>query len=150
MLRRLAKERDLEGIDVSNIVQGGRRARRAAAVAAPINYAAIDQSDSRSDDDDDDDSGASSSQDQSSDKAGQGDASEGKLYNLASEWHHSACSCCHPTVTLQGTTCQTAQNVHNDLSMFAVAPLCRLCQSHQIIDLRCAHLCMLFRGCRKQ
>lgn len=74
---RLAKERDLEGIDVSNIVQGGRRARRAAAVAAPINYAAIDQSGSSSDDDNGaEDSGASSSQDQSSDEAEQHDASE--------------------------------------------------------------------------
>ncbi|KAL3139488.1 hypothetical protein ABBQ38_003812 [Trebouxia sp. C0009 RCD-2024] len=43
---RLAKERDLEGIDTSNIVSGDRRARRAAAVAAPINYAAIDKSSS--------------------------------------------------------------------------------------------------------
>lgn len=41
---RLAKERDLEGIDMSNIVSGDRRVRRAAAVAAPINYAAMDKS----------------------------------------------------------------------------------------------------------
>ena len=43
---RLAKERDLEGIDVSNIVSGDRRARRSAAVAAPVNYAASDKSSS--------------------------------------------------------------------------------------------------------
>ena len=44
---RLEKERELEGIDTSNIVTGDRRARR---TAAPINYAAIEAASSSDDD----------------------------------------------------------------------------------------------------
>ena len=79
LVSRLAKERDLEGIDVSNIVQGGRRARRTAAAAAPINYAAIDQSESSGDDDNDENSGNSSSEDDASSEAEQIDNGEGQL-----------------------------------------------------------------------
>ena len=103
-LRRLAKERDLEGIDVSNIVQGGRRARRAAAVAAPINYAAIDQSGSSSDDDDcAEDSAASSSQDQSSGEAEQHDASKGRPRSVPR--HQSKVITAHFHVAIIAMTC---------------------------------------------
>lgn len=44
---RLEKERELDGLDVSNIVVGDRRARR---TAAPINYAAIEAANSSDDD----------------------------------------------------------------------------------------------------
>ena len=67
---RLAKERDLEGIDVSNIVSGDRRARRSAAVAAPIDYAAIDKS--SSDEDDDSANEQASSSEDGSDVVGEG------------------------------------------------------------------------------
>ena len=47
---RLAKERDLEGIDVSNIVEGGRRARHGVVSGPSVNYAAMDMAGSSSDD----------------------------------------------------------------------------------------------------
>lgn len=69
---RLAKERDLEGIDVSNIVSGARRARRSAAVAAPIDYAAIDKPSSSDEDDDSANEQTSSSEDGSDVVRGKG------------------------------------------------------------------------------
>ena len=68
---RLAKERDLEGIDVSNIVSGDRRARRAAAVTAPISHASIDKSSSSDEAGNSDDEEASSSEEESDDNADQ-------------------------------------------------------------------------------
>ncbi|DBB04206.1 TPA: hypothetical protein ACH3X1_013240 [Trebouxia sp. C0004] len=72
---RLAKERDLEGIDVSNIVQGGRQARRGTAAAPPINYAAIDKATST--DDDKGSAGNESSSEEGSDSDAAGSADEG-------------------------------------------------------------------------
>ncbi len=77
MLFRLAKERDLEGIDVSNIVQGGRRGRRDTAAAAPINYAAIDKA--TSSDDDEGSAGDESSSEEGRDSDAAGSADEGGL-----------------------------------------------------------------------
>ncbi len=77
MLFRLAKERDLEGIDVSNIVQGGRRCRRGAAVAAPINYAAIGKA--TSSDDEEGSAGDESSSEEAKDSDATGSADEGGL-----------------------------------------------------------------------
>ena len=76
MLFRLAKERDLEGIDVSNIVQGGRRGRRDTAAAAPINYAAIDKATSSDDDDGSAEDASSSEEGRNSDAAGSAGESE--------------------------------------------------------------------------
>ena len=55
---------------MSNIVQGGRQARRGAAAAAPINYAAIDKASTSSDDEDE----AGSAEDQSSSDTQDSDA----------------------------------------------------------------------------
>ena len=74
MLFRLAKERDLEGIDVSNIVQGGRRGRRDTAAAAPINYAAIDQATSSDNDEGSAGDESMSEEGRDSDAAGSADA----------------------------------------------------------------------------
>ena len=73
MLFRLAKERDLEGIDVSNIVQGGRLGRRDTAGAAPVNYAAIDKATSSDDDEGSAGDESSSEEGRDSDAAGSGD-----------------------------------------------------------------------------
>ena len=64
---RLEKERELEGIDTSNIVTGDRRARR---TAVPINYAAIEAANSS-----DDDSSADDAQNGVADKDANGDDS---------------------------------------------------------------------------
>ena len=77
MLFRLAKERDLEGIDVSNIVQGGRRGRRDTAGAAPVNYAAIDKA--TSSDDDEGSAGDESSSEEGRDSDAPGSGDEGGL-----------------------------------------------------------------------
>ena len=74
LLLRLAKERDLEGIDVSNIVQGGRQSRRGAAAAAPINYAAIDKATSSDDEEEE-----GSAEEQSSSEGEESDAARSGL-----------------------------------------------------------------------
>ena len=62
---------------MSNIVSGDRRARRSAAVAAPINYAAIDTPDSSDETD-----GSASEQASSSEDGSDADGGEGRSFLL--------------------------------------------------------------------
>lgn len=99
---RLAKDRELEGIDTSNIVTGNRRSRRA---AAPINYAALEAVNSSEDNSSADDAqnGAQTDDAQSNDSSDD-DQQEGKAEDEEMQGVgkipalHAACVsvCLHP------------------------------------------------------